>query len=181
VETLSTAVSKASSVISLVGPNSIFGLDPELFASFYKSLFPLMRRHNVRRIFAMGTISIPQPEDRFSVIGFLMVMLVFVVVNAAYRAIRRVEQVFEDEATGLDWTVYRIAGIPGGCDEDSWRKDRDDGETYEGWIGHQGWASSQRRGALARWLVDATEDGKAQWIQKMPAVSRLAGSKRKSV
>jgi len=83
--------------------------------------------------------------------------------------------VFEEHAADLEWTVFRIAGIEGGSDEDSWRTGRGDGEVYEGWIGHEGWSASQNRAALTRWLVDSVEDGKAQWIRKMPAVSRRAG------
>jgi hypothetical protein len=155
-------------------------MKPAIYVGFYSSLFNVMRENNVRRIFAMGTISIPQPDDHFSIFAFLIVLLVMVVVYPAYRTIRSIGTVFEEKANGLDWTVYRIAGIPGGHDEQSWKRDRDDGDSFEGSIGAKGWSGSQKRAALARWLVDAVEDGKPQWIGKMPAVSRLTGSKRKS-
>lgn len=138
-----------------------------------------MRAHAVRRIFSMSTLSYPQPADRFSLIRTLIVAFVFVVANRAWQTARGLARVFEEEAGGVDWTVFRIAGIPGGCSEEAWWWDRGDGEAFEGWVGERGWCASQRRGALARWLVDAVEDGKEQWIGKMPAVSRLAGSKRK--
>jgi hypothetical protein len=139
-----------------------------------------MRQHNTRRIFAMGTISIPQPSDRFSLGRLLIVLLIRLLANSAYQSILGIGRVFAEQAEGIDWTVYRIAGIPGGSDDAAWTRDREDGEAFEGYIGHSGWGLSQKRGALARWLVDAAEDGKAQWIGKMPAVSRLAGSKRKA-
>lgn len=140
-----------------------------------------MRQHNVRRIFAMGTLSVFRPEDHFSLARLLIVLLVFVVVNKGFQTARGIGRVFGEEAEGLDWTIFRIAGIPGGSDEESWRKDREDGEAFEGWIGEKGWHRSQKRGALARWLVDAVEDVKVKWIGKMPAVSRLVGSKRKTL
>ncbi|KAF2180360.1 NAD(P)-binding protein [Zopfia rhizophila CBS 207.26] len=158
---LSTAVDQSSTVISLLGPNINDGkINPTLFADCYKSsVFPLMRRHGVRRIIAMGTISIVRPEDRWTFFQSMVVLF---------------------EAQGLDWTVFRIASIPGKSDEASWRKDREDGEVFVGWVGEKGWTGVQKRGALTRWLVDAAEGGAEEWVGKMPAVSRLAGSKNKS-
>ncbi|KAL3952255.1 hypothetical protein ACCO45_013972 [Purpureocillium lilacinum] len=117
-----------------------------------------MRTHGVRRIFAMSTLSYAQPNDRFSAIRWLLVALVFFVAHFGWRTARGIGRVFEEHAAGLDWTTGR-----------------EDGEVYEGWIGQMGWSASQNRAALTRWLVDAVEDGKAQWIRKMPAVSRRAG------
>lgn len=139
-----------------------------------------MRQQNVRRIFAMSTLSYAQPEDKFSLARLLIVMLIFVVANIGWQSVRRIGRVFEEHGDGLDWTVFRITGIPGGSDEKSWREDREDGEAFEGYIGEKGWTVAQKRAALARWLVDAVEDGKPQWIRKMPAVSRRAGSKAKA-
>lgn len=133
-----------------------------------------MRTHNVKRIFAMGTVSIPVPEDKFSIQRLLILGLVRTLAESAYRVILAVGELFAKEAEGLDWTVYRIAGIPGNSDEETWKKDREDGETFEGYVGEPGWSASQRRGRLARWLVDAVEDGKPKWISKMPAISKLS-------
>lgn len=178
-EALSKAISQSSVILSLMGPNTFRGMDPATFIGFYKLVFDLMREHGVRRIFGMSTLSYWQPDDAFSLVRWLLASLVFVVAHYGWRTARGIAQTFQDHGQGLDWTVYRIAGIPGGSDEASWKADREDGESFEGGVGQKGWTASQRRGALARWLVDAAEDGKAQWIGKMPAVSRLAGSKRR--
>jgi hypothetical protein len=180
VDAISNAVSRSSTVVSLLGPNTLFGLDPKAFSDFYEQLFDLMRQHGVRRVFGMSTLSFPQPQDTFSIQRLLILILVLIVANKGYQTAVAIARAFEEHADGLDWTVYRIAGIPGGSDEKSWKEDREDGEAFEGWIGHPGWTAGQKRGALARWLVDAVEDGKPQWIGKMPAVSRLARSKKKA-
>ncbi|KAG4420215.1 hypothetical protein IFR04_006691, partial [Cadophora malorum] len=117
---LSSAVSKASSIISLLGPNAKdTTFDPSLYSSFYASLFPIMRTHGVRRILAMGTVSIKCPEDNFSLIRSILVSLMPVFFNTAYQSILKIRDVFEEEGTGngINWTVYRIALIPGGDDE----------------------------------------------------------------
>lgn len=141
-----------------------------------------MRTHGVRRIFAMGTISIPVPEkDSFSLSRLMLVGLVRVVVRGAYSTILQIGEVFSSKEVPpeIDWTVYRIAGIPGGSDETSWRADREEGDVFEGFIGEKGWSLSIKRGRLARWLVDAVEDGKEEWIGKMPLVSRYAAGSGK--
>lgn len=148
--------------------------------AFYELVFSLMREHGVRRIYGMSTLSYWAPEDAFSVLRWLMATLVFIVANKAWRAVRGIAQTFRDHGDGLDWTVYRIAGIPGGSDEASWRADREDGLVYEGGVAQAGWTWRQKRAALARWLVDAVEEGKTEWVGKMPAVSRLAGSTRRA-
>lgn len=167
-------------IVSLLGPNKLIGLDPSIYIDFYTRLFPLMRAQGVRRIYAMSTFSRSDPSDKFSLVRLVIVTLVFLVAHRAWQAVQGMARAFENAGEGIDWTMYRIAGIPGGCDEESWRRDREDGEAFEGWVGEEGWMRWQTRGALARWLVDAVEDGKERWIGKMPAVSRLAGSKRKT-
>lgn len=163
-----------------MGPNTLFYVNPTMYTDFYETVFQLMKEHGVRRIFAMSTLSVWQPEDEFSLIRLLVVTLVFFVAQFGWRTARAIGRVFEERAEGLDWTVFRIAGIPGGDSEADWKKDREDGETFEGWIGQKGWVPQQKRAALARWLVDAAEDGKPRWIQKMPAVSQLGGGKTRT-
>lgn len=165
-------------MVSLLGPNaSSWNADPSLLADFYRlSLFPSMRQHGVKRVYVMGTISIIRPEDSRSLIRYGCVAFVRLVAGGAYRTIINIEQTLREDAKGLDWMIYRIGSIPGGSDHESWKRDREDGKAFVGWVGETGWTMSQKRGALARWLVDAVEGGLADWIGKMPAVSRLAGS-----
>jgi hypothetical protein len=169
---LSFAVQGSSIIISLLGPDiGNRTLNPTIFSDFYKSaLFPLMRKHNVRRILAMGTLSIKRPEDSWSTLRFLMVSLMPLFANAVYHSVLNIVNAFEKEANGLDWTVFRIAALAGEADEASWMADRAAGKDFVGWIGEKGWSLSQKRGALARWLVNATEGEAEEWIGKMPAV-----------
>lgn len=171
---LSTAIAKSSLIISLLGPNlNDNNIDPALFASYYKSfVFPLMRQHGVRRIFAMGTLSIVRPEDRWTCFQPLAALFVRLYANNAYYNVLNIAATFDSEANDLQWTIFRIAHIPGDSDNTSWWEDREDSETFIGWVGETGWSGSQKRGALARWLVDAAEGGAAEWVGKMPAVSR---------
>lgn len=163
--------------MSLLGPQLGDLMEPNIIPDFYRnSVFPAMRQHGVKRIFAMGTLSIVDPEDSWSLLRPAMVFLLRIIAGKAYRTIINIGETFENDAKDLDWTIYRIAAIPGESDNESWARDREDGKAFVGWIGEKGHTYSQKRGALARWLVDAVEGGLPDWVRKMPAVSKLAGS-----
>jgi hypothetical protein len=174
---LSAAVAKSSMILSLLGPNSFGALAP--YREYYSKLFPLMREHGVKRIMAMSTVSAKDPDDSFNLIAFLLVMIVRLLVPAAYKVMVEIAKVFEEEAKDLEWTIFRLPGLPGGHDEKSWKKDREDA-THAGYIGDGVWRYWTRRGGLARWLVDCAEKGQDQWIHKLPAVSNLSNRKAKT-
>lgn len=177
---LSDAISRSCAIISLLGPNlESLNITPTLYADIYRSsVFPLMRQHGVKRILAMGTISISNPQDHWSFMHIVVKLLVRTFYGIAYKNVVAIGDTFERDGTGLDWIVYRIAHIPGGHDKESWWTDRDDGKTFVGWIAESGWSIQQRRGALARWLVDASQGAADEWLGKMPAVCRLANSSK---
>lgn len=171
-------------VISLLGPNISDKIDGSIFAAFYARLFPLLREHGVRRIMAMSTPSAGQPEDGFHLLATLMVWAVRLFAGTAYNAVRGIARTFQEQGKDLDWTVYRIAMIPGNPDEASWRRDRDEAGAgvHVGYVGDGTWGFSTNRSVLARWLVDAAEDeeGMRKWVGKLPAVCGLPGSKSKT-
>jgi nucleoside-diphosphate-sugar epimerase len=181
VEKLSTAVSKCKLIISLLGPARLRVKGPTDYADCYRAMFPLMRQHGVRRLFAMGTISIRLPQDQRALSQQLIVWMVQHLVPTVYGNIMAIQKLFEDDAAtaDIDWTVYRLGLLLGACDEASWAEGRQDDE-YAGPIGAPGWRAWQKRGALARWLVDAAESGAPELVRQMPAVSKLNGSKAKT-
>ncbi|KAL3430024.1 mediator complex subunit 27-domain-containing protein [Aspergillus tetrazonus] len=175
--TLSAAIARTKVVISLLGPNIIRMSNPTLFADIYKTLvFPLMREHGVRRIFAMGTPSISRPEDSWTLFTAVVIPIIRIFAHSAYANVRAIGDAFEQHADGLDWTVFRIAAIPGNHDEESWRTDREDADVFVGWVGEKGWTPSQKRGALARWLVDAAEGGADEWSSSSPSTSSTSNA-----
>ena len=180
-EKLRAAVAQSYVIVSLLGPQLFNTPDPLVYASTYARLFPMMRAQTPPpRILAMSTVSVVDALDAWSLVRFLLVLLVRLI-PGAYRAMTAIAAAFEEHAAGLEWTVFRIGGIPGNADEASWRADREDGEAYAGGVGRKGWMLAQKRGALARWLVDQVENGQEGWVGKMPAVSKLSASKWKII
>ncbi|KAJ4992914.1 NmrA family protein [Stagonosporopsis vannaccii] len=172
------ALSGCTTIISLLGPDIAHpNISPTLYSDMFKNtIFPGMRANGTKRLFAMGTISITRPEDSWTLMTPLVLAYVKLFARALYKNLMNIVDLLETEGRDLDWTVFRIAAIPGEADEESWRKGREEGEVYVGPLGAKGWTSSTNRSRLARWLVDAAESGAAEWVRKMPAVTRLAGS-----
>lgn len=176
-DALSTAISKSRIIISILGPSAtIAPSSNQEYADYYRAIFPLMRQHKVRRILGMGTLSIYQPDDGFSVARILIRVLVRIFANSALQNIYAIQDLFEkdEEATrDIDWTIYRIGNIEGLSDPNAWASDREDGKAYAGPLGRKGWTYFQKRAALAHWLADVTANGASEWISQMPAVSKL--------
>ncbi|KAG4271548.1 hypothetical protein FPRO04_10839 [Fusarium proliferatum] len=140
------------------------------------SLFPAMLRRGVKRIFAMGTLSITQKQDSWTVLQPTVNLMVRTFFSNAYLAITTIGKTFEIDAKDLDWSIFRILAIPGGSGRESWAKERQDEKSFVGYFGQKGYTYSFPRGALARWLDDAAESGLQDWVRKAPAVSKLSGS-----
>jgi hypothetical protein len=173
---MSPAMAKSSAVISLLGPDVSRdrGIDPTMMAGYYGScVIPLMREHGVRRILFMGTLTITVPEDRWTLFQSVVVVFMRTLANRLYHTMHNIKDTFEKDASDLDWTMFRIAMIPGESDEESWRRDREDGEVFAGMVGEKGWSKSIKRSALARWLVDTVENDDGKWTRKLPAVGKL--------
>jgi hypothetical protein len=176
-------MAECNAVISLLGPVLGDKLTPTFFADIYtQQIVPLMVKHSVSRILAMGTISISRPEDSFHFFRWLNSLLIKLLFGTAQKNMFAIEAAFDKgdkDVQDLDWTVYRMVWAIGGCQHADWLKDRDNGEMFAGAVGAEGFTMVLRRAQLASWLVDVATDEKPKFSHKMPAVSRLAGSKRK--
>ena len=176
--TFSSALRGCSAIISHLGgdinnPHS----NPTMYTEMYRNtIIPAMREHGVKKILLMGTIAISRPEDSSILVRPLIMLYLRLKANAMYRDLIANTAMFETEANDLDWTIFRIAAIPGEPDEESWRKWREEEELYVGPMGAKGWTMNTNRSRLARWLVDAVEGRAEEWVRMMPAVTRLAGS-----
>ncbi|KAF3007541.1 hypothetical protein E8E13_006476 [Curvularia kusanoi] len=175
---LSSAMHGCSTVISHLGAQITDShISPSLYLDMYRNaIVPAMRKNGIKRIFLMGTMAIQKPEDGWTVMTPVILTYMKLFARPVLRNILDIADFFEQDATDLDWTIFRIASIPGDQDAESWRKGREESELYTGPVGKKGWTMNTNRSALARWLVDSAEDGAVEWVRKMPAVTRLAGS-----
>ena len=178
VKTFSKALKGCSTIVSHLGGSiTNTNISPTLYSDMYRNtIIPAMREYGVKRIILMGTMAIQRPEDSWTLISPVILTYMKLFARPLYQNILNIGALFENEAQDLDWTIFRIAAIPGESDEESWRKGREEGKLYVGPLGGKGWTMNTNRSLLARWLVDAAEGGAEEWVRKMPAVTRLAGS-----
>lgn len=177
-------MSTCKAVLSLLGPqitdgrNSAF--DPTTFSTAYAEvIFPAMRKNNIRRILAMGTLTIVQPDDKRSSFHLMVRLFMKMFSGRVNNAMQLIKATFEratSTSKDIDWTVFRIAQISGEADEASWKGDREEWPVFSGSIADKGWTTSIKRAALTRWIAEMALDEKAGavWIGKMPAVSKAA-------
>ncbi|KAI3550020.1 hypothetical protein CABS01_10464 [Colletotrichum abscissum] len=137
------------------------------------SSFPPHAQNDVKRILAMGTLSIT--EDSSSFTRLLQAILTRIIASTAYNAVIDLGHVFQEEADGLDRTLFHISFISGEPDEDSWRADREDQPTYAGYIAKPGWKAGMKRAALASWLFDEIESGKWSKDSEVPTTTSRLG------
>ncbi|KAF4257657.1 hypothetical protein V6Z90_002619 [Aspergillus fumigatus] len=174
-ESLEKTMSPCFAVLSLLGPSIDHkDIDPSIYAGYYRdAVFPAMRKLGIRRIIAMGTISISHRDDHFTIFQPMVHVFMRFFAKAIYSNMQNVAATFQKAGQGLDWTVFRIARIVGECDELSWRSDGDACQVYAGRVGGKGWTTSITRAELARWIVCNIES--SEWYQAMPALSKLSG------
>ncbi|KAK7214639.1 hypothetical protein V2G26_002642 [Clonostachys chloroleuca] len=172
-EALTKALSGVDIILSLLGPTIGAPISP--FEDYYRNVvFPAMRDNNVKRIIASSTVSAPDPKDSFVFRVTLIKLLVRVLAPGAIPSIQAVAKVFREEATDLEWTLFRFQNIVGQTDEESWKKDRE-GFIHAGYLGDSKIAGWSNRNAIARWVVDLAENGQSEWCKQMPAVGQISG------
>ncbi|KAK4195019.1 hypothetical protein QBC40DRAFT_289701 [Triangularia verruculosa] len=169
--TLGPAMAQCSAVISLMGPDgaAMSSGTPLPYPGFYeKHVLPLMKKHGVKRIAAMGTISIYTEEDATVFLRWIMRFGVSWMFPAAYNTMLGIAKVFSEE-TSIDWTVFRLPMLVGGSDEEAWKADREKGEAHAGPVSRQ-WSGKLDRAILAKWLADWIEH-EGKWVRELPALS----------
>ncbi len=85
-EKLSQAMEAVDAVLSALGPAQNHPADKPLTRG-YTTIIQVMHEHKVKRLIVLGTASISDPNDRFSVPFFLMVSTVKIVAHTAYEDI----------------------------------------------------------------------------------------------
>ncbi|KAK4159350.1 hypothetical protein QBC43DRAFT_294074 [Cladorrhinum sp. PSN259] len=173
-ESLSPAIAQCGAIISLVGPgqSAMSSKAPLPYPEYYEHhILPLMKKHGVKRIAAMSTISVYVDEDVSKFIRWLMVTGVSYGFPAAYNTMLEIAKVFrEEKVEEIEWTIFRLPMLLGGSDEYAWKADRERGEALAGPVSSL-WSGKLNRSLLGKWLVDWVEKSQGKWVRELPAIS----------
>ncbi|KAK4183062.1 hypothetical protein QBC35DRAFT_508815 [Podospora australis] len=174
-ETLGHAIARCGAVVSLMGPDqaAMSSKSPLPYPAYYEQhILPLMKKHGIKRIAAMATISVYTEDDASVLIRWLMKTGVSWTFPAAYNTMLGIAKVFEEEkksGSEIEWTVFRLPMLMGGSDESSWKVDREKGAALAGPVSSL-WSGKLNRSLLGKWLVDWVEQ-EGKWVRELPAIS----------
>jgi len=172
---LTPLIPQLDAIISLLGPanSKHYGLD---ISNFYQWLFPYLRSLPASQrpyLLGMGTQSIHDPQDKWSIFNIVHVVLIRIMAPGARVEIMNIKKSFLDdleirggdgaEYVPLEWTLFRLNLLNDGEQEN---------EACAGYVRQEGWGANLTRKQLADWLVTQVETPRTdrQWVRKLPAL-----------
>jgi len=156
---LATALAGAKAVLSALGP-TLGNPVGNPIALGYAVVLEAMRRAGVKRLIALGTPSIKDEKDKFSLVYSAMVAAVAIGARSAYRDIVAVGEVIR-ESEDIDWTLVRVPVL----------KNDKNREVRVGYIGDgvAGAGCSLSRLGFAVFVLQELEKG--EWIKRSPLIT----------
>ena len=118
-----------------------------------------MNKHNMKRIILLGTSSISDPKDKFSLIYKLLITGVRVAAYNAYQDIVAVGEVIRTKGDMLDWTIVRVPILT----------DKESEEVVAGHVGDGKTGVYLSRKAYAAFTVHEVEN--IEWVKEAPLIS----------
>ncbi|KAL2813012.1 NAD(P)-binding protein [Aspergillus granulosus] len=149
-------------IVSVLGPSGT-RVKNTPFPTFYRRVFELMREENVNRILALSTFSVSHPSDRFSFVNTLLVGMLWLFGNSAWRNLIAVAQAFDAHAEGLEWTLFRVGFL----------KNDGPGKVVQGFVGDGKLGIGVNRVDVARWVVEQARMHKAENVGDKPGISSM--------
>ncbi|KAF8634416.1 hypothetical protein AX15_000867 [Amanita polypyramis BW_CC] len=161
VELMTKAMEGAQVVLSALGPTGpIYPSDTPL-ARGYANIISIMQQLNVHRLICLGTPSIRDPNDRFSLKFELLIRGINVLAHNAYKDIIAIGNTIW--SSDIDWTIVRVPILTNDPSTD----------VVAGYVGDGEGTAYLSRAGFASFVVE--EAGKGEWIRKAPFVSSKGG------
>ncbi len=160
---LASAIEGSDVIISALGPPySYSGLQvaPGSYTNTYRAIFKVMRANSIKRIFVMGTPSIHIPEDKYTVTLNLMIWMLRLFANKAWSEVVATGRLLDEEASDLDWTMYRIGNL----------SNREGITKAASYIGEGDWCLDTYRPGIAAWLLDQAEKSTLESVRQKPTL-----------
>jgi len=161
-EALLSAMKEVDAVLSALGPSVSRGpLHPKgtPLARAYSLIIELMRIQGVRRLLALGTASITDPNDKFSLRMSVLVTGVATLAHTAYEDVVAIGKTIRTQGNDLDWTIVRVPLLSGS----------DDKNFVAGYVGDGKTGTCLARAGFASFVVQELE--KNEWVKKAPLIT----------
>jgi len=161
-EALSSAMKNVDAILSALGPSVSRGpLHPKgtPLARAYSLIIELMKTHGVRRLLALGTASITDPNDKFSLRMSTLVTGVAILAHTAYEDVVAIGKTIRTQGDNLDWTIVRVPILTGS----------DDKNFVAGYVGDGKTGVWLTRAGFASFVVQELENN--EWVKKAPLIT----------
>ncbi|KAF9229706.1 NAD-P-binding protein [Gyrodon lividus] len=159
---LSAAMEHVDAILSALGPSVSRGpLHPsgEPLAHAYSLVIKLMKTHGVKRLLALGTPSITDSHDKFSLKMSVIVAGVRTLAHTAWKDVVAIGETIRKEGDTLDWTIVRVPLLSNSGDKEFVVGYVGDGKTGY-WL--------TRAGFAAFTLQELTKN---EWVKAAPLVT----------
>lgn len=162
-EKLSVALHGVHAVLSALGPstkNGPFHPSNTPLAHAYAIVIRLMQQNNVKRLIALGTASIKDEHDKFSVVFAAMVGAVATLAHNAYKDVVAFGETIRAAPVGeLVWTIARVPILT----------DKPERDVMAGYVGDGKTGTRLSRAAFAAFVLKELAEN--QWCEKAPLIS----------
>jgi nucleoside-diphosphate-sugar epimerase len=161
-EALAKSMEGVQAVLSALGPSTSRGpFHPSNtpLAHAYSRIIRIMHAHNVKRLLALGTASIADPNDKFSAIFWALVNGVKTLAYNAYKDVVAIGDTIRGDGEELIWTIARVPLLTTSESKD----------VIAGYIGDGKVGTSLPRAAFAAFMVKELEMN--EWTRKAPMIS----------
>ncbi|KAF5377229.1 hypothetical protein D9615_006343 [Tricholomella constricta] len=160
-EALMKAMEGVDVVLSALGPSvrkGPFHPSNTPLAHAYSSVIEIMHQNGIKRLICLGTASITDPADKFSLAFSILVNGVATLARNAYNDVVAIGKNVRTQGADLDWTIVRVPVLT----------DKESEEVIAGYVGDGKTGTFLSRAGFAAFVVGEIE--RKQWIQKAPLI-----------
>ncbi|GLB36516.1 putative NAD(P)H-binding [Lyophyllum shimeji] len=163
-DALTKAAKGVDVVLSALGPivkRGPFHPSNTPLANAYLGLIEIMHQQHIKRLICLGTVSMTDPADKFSLAHSAMVSGVALFARNAYNDVVAIANNIRSHGADLDWTIVRVPILTDSESED----------VIAGYIGDGKTGTLLARAGFAAFAVG--EIAKKEWVKKAPLISSL--------
>ena len=152
-------------VLSALGPPTMptkapFHPNNTPLAHAYSRIIRVMQSHNVKRLIALGTSSIKDPKDKFSVVFQILINGVKTLAYNAYKDVVAIgDTIRSEEGQELIWTIVRVPLLT----------NAESKSVIAGYVGDGRTGSRLSRSAFAAFVIGELDNN--EWTRKAPLIS----------
>lgn len=161
-QALSDAMQDVDAVLSALGPAVSRGpLHPsgEPLAHGYSLVIRVMKERGVTRLIALGTPSIKDPKDKFSLKMAAVITGVATFARTAYKDVVAIGETIRTEGDTLEWTIARVPLLNDGSDK----------HFVAGYVGDGQTGMTLTRIAFTAFVLQELE--RKEWIKAAPLIT----------